>query len=97
MIRNVILVVFTCLFLLCSAESEIVNGYTWTYRINGETVEIYKGYSAAAISPSPTGAVIIPSTLGGKPVTSIGSYAFRGCSGLTSMTIPDSVTSKFVV
>ena len=26
-------------------------------------------------------------------VTNIGNYAFRGCSGLTSVTIPDSVTS----
>jgi len=30
-------------------------GYTWTYRINGDTAEIYKGSNSAAISPSPTG------------------------------------------
>ena len=67
-------------------------GYTWTYRINGDTAEIFNDYSAA-ISPSPTGAVTIPSALGGKPVTSIGGSAFSCCSGLTSVTIPDSVTS----
>ena len=74
------------------AETETVGGYTWTYRINGDTAEIYN-YGSAAISPKPNGAVTIPSTLGGKTVTSIGSYAFRDCSGLTSMTIPDSVTT----
>ena len=37
--------------------------------------------------------VVIPETYEGLPVTSIGSYAFEGCTSLTSVTIPDSVTS----
>ena len=75
------------------AETEKVGEYTWTYRINGDTAEIYNGFLRAAISPSPTSAVTIPSTLGGKPVMSIGDYAFYDCSGRTSVTIPSSVTS----
>ena len=78
------------------ADTEYANGYTWTYRINGYTAEIYGSYSYSSypcVSPRPTGAVTIPSTLGGNPVTSIGNYAFSGCSGLTSVMIPDRVTS----
>ena len=83
------------------AETETVGGYTWTYRINGDTAEIYgyhhdSGANVPAISPKPTGSVTtvtIPSTLGGKPVTRIGNYAFAWCDNLTSMTIPDGVTS----
>ncbi len=38
------------------------------------------------------GVVTIPSRLGGLPVTTIGEHAFDGCSRLTSVTLPDSVT-----
>ena len=44
-------------------------------------------------STSISGAITIPSTLGGYPVTSIGSFAFEYCRSLTSVSLPDSVTS----
>ena len=75
-----------------SANTGWAGGYIWEYRINGDTAEIYYNGSVA-IWPLPTGAVTIPSTLGGKPVTSIGDGTFYYCDDLTSVTIPDSVTS----
>ena len=45
------------------------------------------------VDESLSGDVIIPSTLGGYPVTSIGTWAFAWCENLTSITIPDGVTS----
>ena len=72
-------------------------GYSWTYTQQSDNTVKIVNYSASqyviAVSPTPTGAVTIPSALGGKPVTSIGNSAFSGCSGLTSVTIPNSVTS----
>ena len=94
--KNRIAVLFLSLSAAFGALADIwydsSTGYTWTYRIIGNTAVIYNSNSVA-ISPNPTGAVTIPSTLGGKPVTSISDSVFSGCSGLTSITIPDSVTS----
>ena len=52
----------------------------------------YDGITITDCSTSVT-SVTIPSVIKGYPVTSIGSSAFDDCTGLTSVTIPDSVTS----
>lgn len=41
------------------------------------------------------GDVTIPSTLGGYTVTGINGFTFEGCTGLTSITIPDSITEIY--
>ena len=88
------IVIVTSAMLVAWAETwtDPETGYTWTYTISGETAEIDNDW-VVAISPKPIGVVVIPSVLGGKPVTQIGARAFHNCSGLTSVTIPDGVTS----
>ena len=58
----------------------------WEYTDNGTaiTIERYTGNATT---------VIIPSTINGKPVTFTSGDVFSGCGGLTSVTIPNSVTS----
>jgi len=70
------------------AETEIVDGIEWSYTVSDGKVELQN----LAIPKDTIGAIAIPPTLGGYPVTSVGSHAFFGCSGLTSVTIPDGVT-----
>ncbi len=68
------------------------------YNINGNEVSVtYKGTYSSQYSNEYSGYVTIPSTVtyGGNTysVTKIGYYAFSGCSGLTSIDIPNSVTT----
>ena len=51
------------------------------------------GYTVKASSEDISGAVVIPATYNGKPVTYIDDRAFKNCTGLTGITIPASVTA----
>lgn len=72
--------------LTASAAEYSADGYTLTYTISGSSAVI-TDYSGTVTS------LTIPSSVGGYTVTAIDSEAFAEVSGLTDVTIPDSVTS----
>ncbi|MGN0468946.1 MAG: leucine-rich repeat domain-containing protein, partial [Acutalibacteraceae bacterium] len=69
-----------------SAADTYTEGYLKYEVENGEA-------TITGCRTSISGAFVIPGTLGGYPVTSIGYDAFENCTGLTGITIPDSVTN----
>ena len=67
----------------------IVGDYTYMYSVlNGQAEIGFSNTWTTAVSPKPTGAVVIPSFLGGYPVTAIGQRAFAWCYDVTSFEIP---------
>ena len=50
-------------------------------------------YSVSGIGTCTDTDIVIPAEYNGLPIKQIASYAFENCSNLTSVTIPDSVTS----
>ena len=73
----------------------IVGDYTYMYSVLNGQAEIGASnawtMAATAVSPEPTGVVVIPSILGKYPVTSIGEKAFSYCYDVTSFEIPEGV------
>ena len=90
---------FVFLFSLILSAVFSTSASAYDVKIDGIYYDIYSDKTAAVISGGEkySGEVVIPSsiTVEGQeyPVTSIGNYAFQNCSGLTSVTIPNSVTS----
>ncbi len=80
--------VIVALFLLNiapqAAQALTSGNYTYTVSAPGATITQYTGNG---------GKVIIPSTLGGSKVIIIGMYSFYGCTSVTSVYIPSSVTT----
>jgi hypothetical protein len=79
-----ILSVISCVFLCSSAFAEQFGDFTYTVSNNQVTITGYTGSG---------GDVVIPDTIAGMPVVSIGDSAFAFCNNLTSVTISGSSTS----
>ncbi len=78
------------LTMLCIGSVSIASAETssyYTYTVSNDQATI------TSISTSVSGAITIPSTLGGYPVVAIAGSACKGRAELTSVVIPNSVTS----
>lgn len=77
--------------ILCLACLSACGAFADDGGFNFRLSEDGEGYICVGIDDDSATSAVIPSIYQNKPVTSIGVSAFRDCSALTSVTIPDSV------
>ena len=90
--KQLLLFVMMLMPMIALADAVEIDGIYYNLELDGKQAEVTKKPSGYY-----SGSIEIPSivTYNGEEynVTSIGYRAFSGCSGLTSVTIPNSVTS----
>ena len=80
------LIIFLSIALLGNAKAQTIGLYS--YSVNADNLSV----TITDYPTDATGAIEIPAIIDGRSVTSIG-YAFANCTGLTGVTIPNSVIS----
>ncbi len=81
----ILIAVIAIVLLLLPAPEAPVEGY-FTYSVENKQVTIKSCDKTAG------GEIVVPAEVDGYPVVSIGSYAFEGCSDITGITLPGSIT-----
>ena len=88
------------IFLLFFLLLGVLSAWAYEVEVDGIYYNLDKKNKTASVTSGEAkckGTVVIPESIGVNgttySVTSLGERCFRGCSGLTSITIPSSVTS----
>lgn len=88
-------VITVCVFCAYAAVEE-VNGVRWWYQPYADGVEIGTGNTddiAVGLPSDFDGNLVVPESLGGRPVVAIGEYACYNCESIRSVSLPESVKS----
>ena len=99
--KSLITMMLCCLPLLAWAQNiftaKTVEGVDMTFKVISEIEKTCmvgdETYGSPSIPSDYKGSVTIPSMVNGYKVTRIGSWAFNECGGLTSVSIPETVSS----
>lgn len=84
--------IFSALLALCLIAALLPGAALAAQTVDGLTYQTENGEATlTAIPIQQQGELEIPATLGGCPVTKLGSHVFDSCTGLTGVTLPETV------